>query len=389
MAACMTAKERLLATLQGKPCDRVPIYTQIPFALRDSSFIPGPFHGYADYDDWRERDPAYQKLVRRMQLECDNFFIWRPQCMKNSQFFVPPATTVLREYHGADGKVYREYTSKVGDAEFREVQAVQIGSGHSWEIEPLCKTTDDALRLLDVDWEGYPAQADDFFALEEQLGDRGLMWVTIPSPIQSVCRLFDPSEFLILCRIDEVLIQRLMEVCAKRIYRNLEALLEQGVGPIIRFGGAEHATPPLMSNADFDWLVVQYDTPLVDLCKRYGKMVAYHCHGNITHALQRFVQMGVDMTDPVETTPDGNLSLREARNLASDKLTLIGNVQIRDIAQAKPAEIREKVRTIIEEGGPSHLIVTTTGTPLEKMDKTTENNYHALIDAVLEFGGRM
>jgi uroporphyrinogen-III decarboxylase len=99
--------------------------------------------------------------------------------------------------------------------------------------------------------------------------------------------------------------------------------------------------------------------------------------------------MGVDMTDPVETTPDGNLSLREARRLASDKLTLIGNVQIRDIAQAKPAQIREKVRTIIEEGGSSHLIVTTTGTPLEKMDKTTENNYHALIDAVLEFGGRM
>jgi uroporphyrinogen-III decarboxylase len=117
-------------------------------------------------------------------------------------------------------------------------------------------------------------------------------------------------------------------------------------------------------------------------------MVAYHCHGNITHALARFVEMGVDMTDPVETTPDGNLSLCEARRLASDQLTLIGNVQIRDMAQAQPAAVREKVRTIIEEAGPSHVIITTTGTPLEKMDKTTENNYHALIDAVLEFGSR-
>ncbi len=91
-----------------------------------------------------------------------------------------------------------------------------------------------------------------------------------------------------------------MPLCIKR---NLQALLEQGVGPIIRFGGAEHATPPLMSNADFDWLVVHYDTPLVDLCKRYGKMWCLPLSRHITHALARFVEMGVDMTDPVETNP--------------------------------------------------------------------------------------
>ncbi len=32
MSSIHDAKERLLATLQGKPCDRVPSYTQIPFA---------------------------------------------------------------------------------------------------------------------------------------------------------------------------------------------------------------------------------------------------------------------------------------------------------------------------------------------------------------------
>ncbi len=378
----MTAKERLLATLRGETTDRVPIYTQIPFALQGSSFVPGPFHGYADYDDWRQKDPSYVALVQRMETECDNFFIWRPRCMKNSQFFIPPNSTVQREYPGTDGKIYREMVSTIGSSQFKEVQAVQVGSGHSWEIEPLCKTVDDAWRLLDIDWEGYAAQEEDFFELQQQLGDRGLMWVTVPSPIQTVCRLFDPSEFLILCRTDEQLIQRLMEVCAKRIHGNLQTLLEHGVGPIIRFGGAEHATPPLMSPDDFDWLVVHFDTPLVNLCKQHGRMVAYHCHGNITHALKRFVQMGVDMTDPVETSPDGDLTLREAREIAGDQITLIGNIQMRDIAQAPPLWIRESVKKIIQEAGPNRLIISTTGTPLEKMDQRTAANYHELITSV-------
>ncbi|MGD9127086.1 MAG: hypothetical protein PVH19_06875 [Planctomycetia bacterium] len=77
----MTPRERLLRTLQGQPVDRVPIYTQIPFAITDDGFRPGPFHGYEDYDDWREQDPRYVELVRRMEEECDNLFIWRSPCM--------------------------------------------------------------------------------------------------------------------------------------------------------------------------------------------------------------------------------------------------------------------------------------------------------------------
>ena len=90
----MRPDERLLATLAGRPHDRIPIYTQIPFAMEsDGSFRPGAFHGYDDYDDWRRRDNAYWRLVRRMEQECDNFFIWRPPCMESDPYFVPEALT--------------------------------------------------------------------------------------------------------------------------------------------------------------------------------------------------------------------------------------------------------------------------------------------------------
>jgi len=92
--------------------------------------------------------------------------------------------------------------------------------------------------------------------------------------------------------------------------------------------------------------------------------------------------MGVDMTDPVETSPDGDLTLGEAREIAGDQITLIGNIQMRDIAQAPPLWIRESVKKIIQEAGPNRLIISTTGTPLEKMDQRTATNYHELITAV-------
>ncbi len=379
----MTSTERLLATFTGKPVDRIAVFTQIPFTLSKTGFQPGPFHGYTDYDDWRSQDPAYAKLVKRMEAECDNFFIWRPPCMQNSQFFLSPSLTENTVTKSNDGKIYYETNCSCKGQSFREITAKQPGAGHSWQIEHLCKTPEDAKALLSLPWTGNPVEIGDFFNLQTALGDRGLMWVTVPSPIQVVCRLFDPNEFLVLTRLEPALINQLMETAAERIYHNLQGLLELGIGPIIRFGGAEHATPPLMSPADFDWLVVRFDTPLVELCKKYGKMVAYHCHGKITHALHRFIEMGVDMIDPVETVPDGDMTLKEAKKIAGSAITLIGNIQMKDIATASAKEIRQKAARIIDTLGPDHLIISTTGTPLEKMDSRTEENYHALIDAVI------
>jgi hypothetical protein len=380
----MTPRDRLLRTLQGQPTDRAPIYTQIPFALDERGFKPGPFHGYEDYDDWREQDPLYRELVQRMQEECDNLFVWRPPCMLTSPFFVPLDETRTLPPEHRDEKVVTARTISIGDRELRHVEAVQPGTGHTWVLKHWCETPDDARRLLELPWNGHPATAGDFSQQERLLGDRGLIWVTVPSPILVVCRLFDPTEFLVYVRTEPVLIHQLLEKAAERIETNLRALLEAGVGPVIRFGGAEHATPPLMSPDDFDALVVRYDEPLMRLAKEHGRLVAVHCHGRLRHALKRFVEMGVDQTDPVEQEPDGDLTLREAREIAGEQITLTGNVQLREMASTTPDEIRDRVRQILADAGPNRLIVTTTGTPIAPVNPELANNYHTLISATLE-----
>lgn len=378
----MTARERLLATLNGKQTDRVPIFTQIPFAATAQGFVPGAIHGYNERDPWRQQDPAYWRLVRRMQAECDNFYFWRPPCMGTDQLLVAPALTETLPSVEHEGATQTTQVFRWAGHELRSTAAVKRGTGHSWQIEHWCKTPDDARVLLDAPWEGYPPALDDLPQIERHLGDRGVMWITIPSPITPVVRLFDPTDFLLYVRTERELVQQLMERSAARILANLTALLDLGVGPIIRFGGAEHATPPLMSPRDFDELVVAYDKPLMDLCKQRGRMVAVHCHGRLRHALQRFVEMGVDQTDPCESAPDGDLTLAEARAIAGDQITLTGNIQMRELYSESAAHIRRRVRQIIEDAGPGRLVISTTGTPLEAIPANVEANYNAMIDEV-------
>jgi hypothetical protein len=382
----MTPRERLLASLRGEAVDRVPIFPLIPFVATEEGFRPGAIHGYDDEDDWREQDPAYWRLVRRVEEDCDTFTFWRPPCMGSDAIFVPPAKMEALPTDEKDGRVHMPFRVQVGSRALTMERAVQPGTGYSWQLEHWCKTADDARVLLEMDWQGLVPDLEVFPKMQRLLGDRGLIWVTIPSPILPVCRLFDPTDFLIFARTERELVHDLMALAAERIRANLESLLDQGAGPIIRFGGAEHATPPLMSPRDFDELVVAYDAPLVRRCKERGLMVAYHCHGHLRHALPRFVEMGVDQIDPVETVPDGDVTLAEARALAGKQITLTGNIQAREIHNGQPDEIEARVREIIALAGPRRLVISTTGTPLEPISPQVEANYHRLIDATLKYG---
>jgi len=382
----MTPRERLLNTLQGKPVDRVPVHPQLPFALGVGGFRPGAFHGYGDHDDWREQDPLYSEIIDRVEKECDSFFIWRPPSMLSEPFFVPLSMTRAKPPVEKDGMVVTTKVLETPGGRLSAVSAVQPGTGHTWEIEHFCKSPKDARMLMELPWDGHPPEIGNYHQLNGWLGDKGLFWVTIPSPLLVVCRLFDPMEFLMIIRDEEALVYELMDLAAERIGANLLALLQAGVGPVIRFGGAEHATPPMMSPDDFDRLVVNYDKPLMDLCRDHGCFVAVHCHGHLSHALRRFREMGVDQTDPVESIPDGNLALREARAIASDRITLTGNIQMRELHTEEPEAIEKRVRQILDEAGPGKLVVSTTGTPLERITPKLAANYHRLIDTVLEFG---
>lgn len=65
-------------------------------------------------------------------------------------------------------------------------------------------------------------------------------------------------------------------------------ILAHGAGPIVRFGGCEQATPPMMSNRLFRELVLAYEAPLWRLVREAGQIVWVHCHGRIASVFDSF-----------------------------------------------------------------------------------------------------
>ena len=382
----MNSKQRLLATLRGEPIDHVPIYTHIPYVVTENGFEPGAFDAKRDCDPWRKNDPAYARLVKRMAKEGDNWYVWQPTSLNWENISLAGERVVSEPLERSKEGVRLTKTLSVKGRTLKSITGWHYGSGSSWAEEHWCKCADDARFLLDLEWQGQANDAEDFEIHEQMLGDKGLMYCNVFSPLYIVCALFDPTVFYEFVITERDLIHRLLERMQERIMGNLKVLLEAGLGPVIRFGGAERATPPLMGPKDFDDFYVGYDQPLFDLCKQHKKLIGVHCHGQVSHALTRFVEMGVDQTDPVEAPPSGDVTMRQAREIVGKAVTLAGNIQSNEIEFGLPGEIRQRVRQIIDEAGPEKLIITVTGTPLEQISPQAEANYNAMIDAVLDYG---
>ena len=180
--------------------------------------------------------------------------------------------------------------------------------------------------------------------------------------------------------------EKLLETACERIYVALDYILARGVGPVVRFGGTEQATPPMMSPEMFDAYVVQYDSRLMGLVHQHGGLVHLHCHGKLDTILEKLVQIGVDATDPVEGPPSGDISLAEVKRRVGSTMTLIGNIQISDFEFLDPDAMFELARRTVLAGGKDRFILSASDYPLTRMSDRMLNNFKRAVDAGLEFG---
>jgi len=254
------------------------------------------------------------------------------------------------------------------------------GIATSWYTEPLVKTVEDAEALLSVPYEFVPPDLSPALQYIEKVGERALAEANISTPLVSVSRLMHFDQFLLWCAAERDLIHRLISTMAERVRLGLEYVLAAGLGPCFWMGGSEQATPPMMSPAMYDDFVVRYDAPLMDLIHQHGGLVHVHCHGKVRGILDRLVAMGVDLLDPIEPPPDGDVTMAEARELTKGKITLLGNIEFRELEFASPSRIRELVRTAIREAG-ERMVLYPSATPIERLTVRYRDNALAYIDA--------
>ena len=375
-----SCRERILRTVRGEKVDRVPIFPPIPWnpwMLIEQRPTTGL---YAEQN--------YQIVADLVEKHCDSFCRSRALGgMFDRRFMlIPPEhiSVASREIVGDRTVVTYRVTTPKGD--LRSVEETVRGIQTTYYTEPLLKDKSDVEKIFSVPFRFDKPDLKPFFDEREKIGDRAVMEVGISTPLVSTSRMLDFTQFFEWCLTERATIFKLLETHLERIYVKLEYLRQNGVGPCFWFGGSEQATPPMMSSQMYDDFVVRYDSQLFDLVHKYGGLVHVHCHGKVNTIFERIIDMGVDMLDPMEPPPDGDLEIGEAKRRANGRITLMGNIEIRDLDFATPGEIADKVKHAINDGGKKHFMLYPCATAISGLTDQYRDNAIQYIRSGLEYG---
>ncbi len=249
------------------------------------------------------------------------------------------------------------------------------------------KTREDAEAYLSLRMPLIAGDTASFGEADREIGDRGIVEVNLGfNPAGFVAELCGSENFAAMTITDRDIVHALCERRMQVMLQLVRFVLQRKLGPFFAMLGEEYLVPPLHGPRDFDDFNVCYDKPILDLIHEAGGRVHIHCHGSIRRVMPGFVAMGADVLHPFEAPPMGDITAREAKALARGRICLEGNIQIADMYERTPDEIRAQTAALIRDAFDDHrgLIVCPTASPyIRGAGEACFPQYQALIDTVL------
>jgi len=371
----MTSRERLLKTLNAEKTDRVPI------SLYE-------FDGF--YDSWIYNYPEYVEILNYAKGKTDKMYFWGPKDNRVPQisYGVVEDGTVNFTKWEENKAVHRETVIKTPLGELTTHSRLDEGVHTGWTIEYLCKDVKDAERLMSLPYVPWKPDVGSFSEDDKNLGDAGILMGDIPDALCFTVEVFGFTRFLMMYMDSPDIIFKLLRFFQERLYNYVKHLLENGAVTLYRICGPEYATPPYLNPREFDKLVTPYDKEIVSLMHQYGAKARLHSHGRIKSALKSFLEMDIDATDPIEPPPDGDISLKEAREVLGEKCVLMGNIEERLFEVGTKADMEDAVKKAMDDAaGKGPFVLCPTAMPLNTpLARKVQENIIPYIDCGIKYG---
>ena len=361
---------------------------------RRQDIIPATTYGVDRYSHpWMAADPSFARLLDYTDNHEHIFALHRSYYASFGATDVlgvsDPAAVEQRSYR-TEGAAHTEFVLHTSKGDLTAHYTENDGVHTVWRHDMLIKSDDDIDRFLAAPFAPAAPDVTAFERTRLALGERGVMEIEMPDPLCLVVENMSYEDFMVRTVFMPEKIDALLEQAAGLIYTWLESVLASGFGPVFRIFGPEYAAPPVMSLKHFKKFVTTYDRSLIELIHRHGGYVRYHCHGPIRRILDEFLALGVDLTDPCEGPPSGDITLRELAERVGRDLILMGNIQLDDIERAEPDKIDALVAEAIEAaGGRAPFILCTTAFPFSSpLPAVTEGNLIRFLEAAEKYGAR-
>ncbi len=373
----MTRKERLLATVRGEPADRPPVCFYELDGITQNYDDPDPYNIY--------QDPSWRQLLD-LTTEKSDRIVLVPVKFLNEPPDPVESMTEREQYFNEKGDACTKTVIHAEGRDLVQVTARNKDVDTVWVLEHFIKDLDDFKSWIDLPRQEFGGSVDvsSVLAVEEELGDAGIVCLDMADPLCEAASQFDLAEYTITALTEPALFHQALEKAGSLILQRTEAIAKALPGRLWRIYGPEYASPPYLPPRLFHEYVVKYDTPIVDMIKKYGGYPRMHIHGNVKDLLDAVVAAGCTGIDPLEPAPQGDVTLRYVRERYGDALTLFGNLELSDIETMAPKEFRGKVETALAEGtagsGRGFVLMPSASPIGRKLRRETFENYKLMID---------
>ncbi len=389
MKDSMTPKERMLTAMRRGIPDRVPVCPDI------SNLVPAKLTGRPFWDIYLYKRPSLgQAYIEALKyFGFDGWYIYDELKGGNAALFSPKEEMVSLAHAGgmiparmlrtevvsrtdASIHVRREVDTPLGP--LSKVDIYPVGDapwpGEKW-IKDLDRDWPRLRYLMGEDWE-----YDLTMPHRDKLGDLGVYSLMVLLPLdwwfyvrngtyeQTVYDLADEPE-----KMSEIFSYYTGFVLAL-----LDAYLEAGPDEIQLQGSVSSLSLSSLSS------YTKYNLPFIQkitaICKKAGLITHQHVCGRSARIVElSYAHTDLDVMEPLEGPPGGDVDLAEAKKRYGDKFCLKGNLNTFDLMlKGTPEEVERAARQAIDAAGEGGGFILSTGdqcgrdTPHENILKLVE-----------------
>jgi uroporphyrinogen decarboxylase len=360
----LTPRERVKTAMRHEEPDRTPmdflatveIWDRLIDHLKPHTTGIGPAEFF---------DPAREAILRRFEVDC--------RVLSYDQFCAPPESLIKPGSHvdwwismnrSTPNRMWRQVNP---DHTFHDIWSTHsyrmetaVGAYEGFKTWPLseAQSVDDLKKhpWPAPDWWDFSPLPEIMRRLDEH--EEYHIRFRIGSVFEIGWQLRGLQEFMMdLVEKPEIplyIMDRLTEVYLENTRRVLE--LAGGRLDMVYFYDDVGTQNSLMvSKKMWEKYVRPYHVKIIELAHKYGKPVMYHTDGAIYPLIPDFIEMGVDVLNPLQPDAKG-MEMQKIKDEFGDKLTFHGGVDImRTLPKGKPeqvvAEVKERVKVLGKNGG--------------------------------------
>jgi len=286
----------------------------------------------------------------------------------------------------ANGNKHHYYTLNYNSRQYTWHDVRELDIDTIWHVEYPLKNSEDLKS-----WLNFPEETESRFIpdishivqTENEMGDAGIVAIDIASPLCDLAASFSMEDYLVVAMEEPELFHKALERIANRRLKEVEAFSQAAPGRLWRIYGPEYACPPFLPPKLFEEYTVKYDAPIADMIRQNEGFPRIHCHGKLKNVLHLIKKTGWTAIDPVEPPPQGDVSLKEAREILGSNIVIFGNIEVNYLENLDRDEFSHCVRTALKEGpvnGKNFVLMPTSAPYGRNISPRVVQNYRIMID---------